>query len=130
MTMITKTILLINSEPNLREVVQACLIHLGGWQVLSAGSPSEGLQRAALEQPDAIIFDLSTFGMNFFTFSKRLRAQPVTQGIPLVLIAAEAKWLDTELFQQLQVAGVLEYSSDPAKLPKQIAQLLDWHECL
>ena len=66
--MITKTILLINSEPNVREVLQACLSHLGGWQVLSTGSPSEGLQLAARNQLDAILFDLSTFGMNFSIF--------------------------------------------------------------
>jgi len=126
--MITKTILLINSEPNVREVLQACLSHLGGWQVLSTGSPSEGLQLAARNQLDAILFDLSTFGMNFSIFLKHLRSQPETQQIPVVLIAVEAKWLNVEPLKQFQIAGVVDYSREPARLPQQIAKLLDWDE--
>jgi len=126
--MITKTILLINSEPNVREVLQACLSHLGGWQILSTGSPSEGLQLAARNQLDAILFDLSTFGMNFSIFLKQLRSQPETQQIPVVLIAVEAKWLNVEPLKQFQIAGVVDYSREPAKLPQQIAKLLDWDE--
>ena len=126
--MITKTILLINSEPNVREVLQACLSHLGGWQVLSTGSPSEGLQLAARNQLDAILFDLSTFGMNFSIFLKQLRSQSETQQIPVVLIAVEAKWLNIEPLKQFQIAGVVDYSREPAKLPQQIAKLLDWDE--
>ena len=126
--MITKTILLINSEPNVREVLQACLSHLGGWQVLSTGSPAEGLQLAARNQLDAILFDLSTFGMNFSIFLKQLRSQPETQQIPVVLIAVEAKWLNIEPLKQFQIAGVVDYSREPAKLPQQIAKLLNWDE--
>ena len=125
---ITKTILLINNESNVREVMEACLNHLGGWQVLGASSPLDGLQRAAQDQPDAILFDLSTFGMNFYTFLKKLHAHPDTQHIPVVLIAAGIKWLNTESFQQVQVAGVIEYSADPTKLHSQLVKLLHWDE--
>ncbi|MDX2217019.1 MAG: response regulator [Oculatellaceae cyanobacterium bins.114] len=126
--MITKTILLINSEPNGQEVMQACLSHLGGWQVLNASSPLEGLEYAAQDQPDAIVFDLSTSGMNFFTFLKNLRDQPVTQEIPIVLLAAGMKWLNIELLQQFQVTGVIDDLSDPIRLAQQIATLLNWDE--
>ena len=127
-TIITKKILLINNEPNVREVMEACLSHLGDWQVVGANSPSDGLQHAVQDQPDAILFDLSTFGMNFYTFLKKLRAEPATQDIPVVLVAAGIKWLNVEPFQHFQVAGVIDYSSDPAKLHNQIARLLNWGE--
>ncbi|MBD0361265.1 MAG: response regulator, partial [Coleofasciculus sp. C3-bin4] len=54
----------INSEPNLREVVQACLMDLGGWKVLTAGSLLEGLPQAVLHPPDAIILELSRTGID------------------------------------------------------------------
>jgi CheY-like chemotaxis protein len=127
-TMLTKKILLINNEPNVREVVEACLSHLGGWQVLGANSPLDGLQCAVQDQPDAILFDLSTFGMNFYTFLKKLRSDPTTQTIPVVLVAPGTKWLNVEPFQQFQVAGVIEYSPDPTKLYSQIVKLLNWAE--
>ncbi len=126
LTMAAKTILLINSEANLCELLQDCLIHLGGWQVSITGSPAEGLQYAIQEQPDAIVFDLCTFGMNFFTFLKKLRAQPATRDIPVVLITTGVKWLDLEPLKQFQLAGVLDYSANPAKLPSQLAAVLNW----
>ncbi len=124
--MIAKKILLINSEPNVQEVLQACLTHLGGWQVLSESSPLEGLQAAVLAQPDAIVFDLSTFGMNCLTFLQRLRSQTASQHIPVVLIAVGAKWLYTEPLEPFEIAGVIDYSTNPAQVPQQIAMLLHW----
>ncbi|HEY9657263.1 MAG TPA: response regulator [Allocoleopsis sp.] len=126
--MTTKTILLIHSEYTVREVLQACLSQLGGWNVHAVGSPSEGLQRSIQEQPDAIVFDLSTSGMTFFTFLKQLSTQPATQHIPVVLISNGAKWLKIEHFPEFQVAGLIDYSLDPIKLPQQIATLLNWDE--
>ncbi|MCA1992810.1 MAG: hypothetical protein LDL41_12365 [Coleofasciculus sp. S288] len=61
-----------------------------------------------------------------FSILEQLRAQPITQTIPVVLLAARAKWLDSQLLQRYQVAGVIPNSLDPAKLPEQIANLLDW----
>jgi CheY-like chemotaxis protein len=122
----SKTLLLINSEPNLREVVQACLMDLGGWEVLTAGSLLEGLRQAVVHPPDAIILGLSRTGMDEFRVLEQLRAQPTTQTIPVVLLTARAKWLDSQLLQRYQVAGVIANSLDPAMLPVQVAKLLGW----
>jgi CheY-like chemotaxis protein len=122
----TKTILLINSEPNAREVMQACLSDVGNWNVLTAGSLLEGLRQALLHPPDAIILELPNTGMDEFRVLEKLRAQPITQKIPVVLLRARAKWLDSQLLQRYQVAGVITNSLDPAILSERVAQLLDW----
>lgn len=126
--MTTKVILLINSEPTVREVVQTCLSHFGGWQVFSTGSPLEGLQCAVQVQPDAIVLDLSASSINYCTFLEKLRANPATQAVPVVLMAVGAKWLNSQQFQQLQVVGAIDYLPDPVTLAKQIARLLGWAE--
>ncbi len=125
-TILTKKILLINSEPHLQEILHTCLTQLGGWQVLSVSSPLDGLLQADQEQPDAIVFDLSTFGMNFFSFLKRLRAQPTTQTIPVILVGTDTKWFDYNLFQEFQVAGIIEYPADLSSLPQTMTFLLHW----
>jgi CheY-like chemotaxis protein len=126
--MTTKTILVINREPRLREVVQECLSNLGGWQVFSTGSPLEGLRCADQDQPDAIVLDLSSSGMDYVTFLRKLRAQPTTQTVPVVILATGTKWLNFQHLQPFQVLGVIDYSSDPTEIPQQIAKLLNWHE--
>lgn len=126
--MATKTILLINSDPNVRELVQDCLNHWGGWQIISTGSPIQGLQQAIYDQPDAIILDLARSGMDYLTFFNKLKADPATQMIPVVIVTAGAKWLNFQSFQQFQVVGAIDYSSDPSELSEQIAKLLKWSE--
>lgn len=121
-----KTLLLIHSEPSLREVMQACLMDLGGWKVLAADCLLQGLRQAVLHPPDAIILELSSTGRDEFKVLEQLRAQPTTQTIPVVLLATRAKWLDSQLLQRYQVAGVIANSLDPAMLAEQVANLLGW----
>ncbi|MBL1175287.1 response regulator [Pantanalinema sp. GBBB05] len=124
--MTAKTILVIHHEPNMLEVVQACLSDLGGWNVITAASPADGLQQAILKQPDGIVMDLPLAGLHQFTLLEQLRLQPATQMIPIVLLATRAKWLNLQQLQRYQVAGVITHPDDPAFLSKQLSTLLGW----
>jgi DNA-binding response OmpR family regulator len=124
----TKTVLLISSEQNLRDVLQACLSDLAGWQVLSADDILAGLRQAEITQPDAIVLVMSKFGRDGFMFLKQLRTNSLTQKIPIVLMISGAKWMDLELFEEYQVAGIIDYEIDPVILPFRVASLLGWDE--
>ena len=126
--MTTKTILLIHKEPNMQEVVQACLTDLGGWNVRVANSTLEGLRQAKLYQPDSIILDISLGEMDEFLFVKELKTQPATQSIPVVLLTLKAKWVDLQrsLFPRDKVAAVIVNPLNPVMLSVQIAQVLGW----
>lgn len=124
--MTARKILLINSEPTLREVMQDCLSQLGGWQVTSTGSPSEGLRQVQQSRPDAIVIDLSKTDLDSLAFLSDLQAQLEPQTVPVVLITAGAKWLDFRKLRQFQVVGAIDYLPDPAQLPQVIARLLGW----
>ncbi|WP_293133731.1 response regulator [Microcoleus sp. bin38.metabat.b11b12b14.051] len=126
--MTTKTILLIHKEPNMQEVVQACLTDLGGWNVRVASSTLEGLRQAKLHQPDSIILDISLGEVDEFLFIKELKTQPATQSIPVVLLTLKAKWVDLQrsLFPRDKVAAVIVNPLNPVMLSVQIAQVLGW----
>ncbi len=124
--MTTKTILLIDDELNVREVVELCLKDLAGWNVITADSPLDGLFKAALGHPDAIVLDLSMRGMNSLRFMNQLRRNPETQAIPVVVLSAEARWIDSQILRQYQIAGIILKPFDPVTLPIQIMKMLDW----
>ncbi len=124
----TKTVLLISSEENLRDVLQACLSDFGGWKVLTADDILAGFQQTVLTQPDVIILVMSKFGRDGFMFLKQLRINPLTQTIPIILMISGAKWMDIELFEEYQIAGIIDYGIDPIILPYRIASLLDWDD--
>ncbi|MBU7586791.1 MAG: response regulator [Nostoc sp. TH1S01] len=122
-----KTILLIDNEFSVREVVGLCLQDLAGWNVVVADSPLTGLQKVALAFPDAIVLDLSMCDLNNFEFMQILRNNPETQSIPVILLSAKARWLDSYILREYQIAGVIRKPFDPVKLPVQIAMLLGWN---
>ncbi|MBE9014001.1 response regulator [Pseudanabaenaceae cyanobacterium LEGE 13415] len=127
-TMTTKTILFIHCDPTVREIVQDCLIHLGGWQVISPDSLSEALNDAVQSQPDAIVLNSLGISTDQFTFLNTLNTQAATQSIPVLLIIPGAKWFSSQQLRQLGVLGVIDDSTTPLELPLAIAKLLKWGE--
>ena len=122
--MTTKLVLLVDNEANVREVVQACLQDLGGWDVQSVASAQEGLDTAVAVQPDAIVLDISMPGID--SFLQKLRANPVTQLIPVVLLTAKARWFTPHQLQSFGVAGAIAKPFNPASLTNEIAKALGW----
>ena len=68
-----------------------CLEAVGGWQVTTASSGQEGLDRAVSERPDAIVMDVMMPGMDGPTAAVALSKNPATTDIPIVLLTAKAR---------------------------------------
>lgn len=121
----SKRILIIDDEPDIREATQVCLEVAKGWQVSTAASSKEGLQKAAAEQPDAILLDVMMPDMDGLMTFEKLRHQPSTQHIPVILLTAKAQPDDRRRFTQLQIAAVITKPYDPFTLADEIAAVLN-----
>jgi CheY-like chemotaxis protein len=119
-----KHILIIDDEPDIREATQMCLEIARGWKVTTAGSSREGLEKAMLEQPDAVLLDVMMPDTDGLTTFEQLRANPVTQHIPVILLTAKAQPDDRRCFAKLNVAAVITKPYDPLTLADQIADVL------
>ncbi|HZV85367.1 MAG TPA: PleD family two-component system response regulator [Brevundimonas sp.] len=73
-------------EPNVR-LLEAKLT-LEYYEVLTACDGATALQIAADERPDIILLDVMMPGMDGFETCRRLKADPVTRHIPVVLVTA------------------------------------------
>jgi len=73
-------------EPNVR-LLEAKLT-LEYYEVLTAGDGATALQMASDERPDIILLDVMMPGMDGFETCRRLKADPVTRHIPVVLVTA------------------------------------------
>jgi CheY-like chemotaxis protein len=120
----TKRILIIDDEPDIREATQLCLEIAKGWEVLTAASSQEGLEKAALEQPDAVLLDVMMPDMDGITTFERMRADPVTQHIPVILLTAKAQPADYRQYVQMNVSAIITKPYDPLTLADQIAEIL------
>src|SRR5919201_2353556 len=99
-----KRVLIIDDEDDIREVAQVSLEMVAGWEVLTARSGREGIQRAQAEQPDAILLDVMMPGLDGPSTFERLQADPSTRGIPVLLLTAKAQTADRARFERLGVA--------------------------
>lgn len=122
----TKSVLVVDDEDSLRDLVCICLEDLGGWNVLAAASGQEALQKAAAHDLDAILLDVSMPGMDGFQCYEILKVNPNTQTIPVVLLTAKVLPDDRHRFAQMDIAGVITKPFDPILICDQVAELLGW----
>lgn len=121
----SKHVLIIDDEPDIREATQVCLEIARGWHVTTASSSSEGLKKAASEQPDVVLLDVMMPDMDGLATFERLRTNPTTRHIPVILLTAKAQPADRRHFTQLEVAGVITKPYDPITLADQISEFLE-----
>jgi CheY-like chemotaxis protein len=119
-------VLIVDDEDDIREVAQASLELVGGWEVLTASSGREGIERAAAERPDAILLDVMMPDLDGPSTFQHLQANPVTRDIPVLLLTAKVQTADRVHFQGLGVAGVLAKPFDPMRLASDVAAALGW----
>lgn len=122
--MAVKRILIVDDDADIREATQLCLEITGQWEVLKAGNGPEGLAIAQVEKPTAILLDMMLPGMDGITILKKLRENPDTQEIPIVILTAKAQSSEKKVFDQLKVAAVITKPYDPMTISDQIASAL------
>jgi CheY-like chemotaxis protein len=119
-------ILIIDDEDDIREVAAMSLETVGGWEVMVANSGAQGLTRAAMYKPDAILLDVMMPGMDGPTTFRELQKNPVTAKIPVLFLTAKVQAADRARFSGLGIQAVLVKPFDPLTLPTQVANALGW----
>jgi CheY-like chemotaxis protein len=123
---VTRKILIIDDEDDIREVAALSLESIAGWDVVTASSGAQGLARAADYHPDAILLDVMMPGMDGPTTFRELRRNPATSAIPVLLLTAKVQSTDQRRFADLGVNAVLFKPFDPLTLSTQICDILGW----
>ena len=124
--MVTKHILIVDDEDDIREVAELALEAVGGWQVSMANSGLDGLAKAEAEQPDAILLDVMMPDMDGLETFQKLQANSATQEIPVILLTAKAQATDQQRFLQVGVTGIITKPFKAMMLASQVAELLGW----
>ncbi|MEA5449577.1 response regulator [Leptolyngbya sp. CCNP1308] len=121
-----KSILIVDDEADVRDIIQMGLEMATDWQVLCASSGAEALATAAEKTPDAILLDLMMPEMDGRATLEKLKADPTTQGIPVILVTAKAQTFQQADAPDLAVAAVLAKPFRPLKLAAEISKILRW----
>lgn len=121
-----KQILMIDDEIDIQTIARMGLTLISGWQVLTASSGQEGIQQAKGHQPDAILLDVMMPDMDGVATLAALKADQVTQAIPVIFLTAKSKASDRQKLYALGAQGVINKPFDPTTLASQISGFLGW----
>lgn len=122
----TKHLLVIDDEQDIRDVVQVSLEEFAGWQVETADSGTEGLRKVKTGKWDAILLDVSMPDMDGFSVFEQLQANSATRTIPVVLLTAKVLPSDRRRFTDMGVTGVITKPFNPVTVWHQVAEILNW----
>jgi len=81
-------ILVVDDEPQVLELVR-CLLEEEGHEVSTAAGGAEALDLIGLSRPDLVILDLMMPGMSGEEVCARLKADPSTCDIPVVVLTGK-----------------------------------------
>ena len=123
-----KRILIVDDEDDIREVAEVSLASVGGFDVSTAESGLQGIEKAREEQPDAILLDVMMPDMDGPSTFAELQRLEETSDIPVLFVTAKVQPADLRRFAELGVAGVLAKPFDPMTLSEQVAGALDWSD--
>ena len=108
----SKKILVIDDEAEFTDVIRMRL-EPNGYSVIVAHSGKSGLEMAKKENPDLIFLDLVMPEMNGLMVLSKLKQNPYTATIPVVMLTAK---IETEYTLDAKSLGAADYLSKPVKM--------------
>ena len=110
-TPIAKKILFVDDEPGYSRAMTYAL-EKEGFEVVTASNGLQALIKAQKESPDLVVLDVMLPGMDGFEVCSRLRNDPQTSHIPIIMLSAKGQ--DADRSTGLKV-GALDYLTKPVE---------------
>jgi CheY-like chemotaxis protein len=117
------TVLVVDDDPVIQKLLQVNF-EMEGYSVITAGDGEEGLARAQAEHPDAIVLDVMMPKMDGLEVARRLKGDPDTEGIPIVLLSAKAQQADIQAGTATGAEEYLTKPFDPLELLQRVGDLI------
>ena len=102
-------VLVVEDEPDVAELIRYNLVK-EGWEVLTASSGAEALKRVREAHPDVVLLDIMVPHLNGWEVCRRLKEDPETRAIPVIMVTGRVEEGDKVLGFEL---GADDYVTKP-----------------
>jgi two-component system cell cycle response regulator DivK len=116
---VTKVLYIEDNDDNIY-MLKMRLELLGDFDVLAAQDGQKGCEMAATEQPDLILMDLEMPVVDGWEATRRLKGNPQTRDIPVIVLSAHALAGERE---RAIAAGCDEFDTTPIEFDRLVATL-------
>jgi len=121
--MTKERILVIEDEPDIGELMEYNL-EREGFRVRVSRDGEEGLDRILSDSPDLVLLDLMLPGLDGLEVCRRLKEDPVTRGIPVVMVTAKGEESDVVLGLGLGADDYIPKPFSPRELVARVRAVL------
>jgi len=98
----------------------AKILEREGYEVALAMEGAQALAFAIRERPDLILLDVMMPGMDGFALCRGLKADPASQGIPVIFLTGKSE--SDEILSGFE-AGAVDYVTKPFRIPELLARV-------
>ena len=115
-----KHVLAVDDESNVTRLVQL-ILQRAGYRVTTAADGAQALDRIREDRPDLLISDITMPHLDGIELLRRLKADPVTASIPVLLLSAKSQ--DADIFEAKR-SGAETYLCKPFS-PAQLLEAVE-----
>ncbi|HEV7763753.1 MAG TPA: response regulator [Thermoanaerobaculia bacterium] len=114
-----KRILIIDDDPDIREIAMTGFEIAGGWEAREAASGLEGVKLARSNPPDVILLDVMMPEMDGPTTVALLQNDARTRNVPIIYLTAKIHLTGRE-----RVCGFISKPFNPLTLPADVEAIM------
>lgn len=117
--------ILIIEDHALNRILLRDIMQMHGHETLESVTAEDGLRIAEEQKPDLILVDIQLPGMDGLTATRRLKSDPQTKHIPVIVITSFAMEYDKQRALSSGCDAYMPKPIDTRKLPELVAELLE-----
>ena len=95
-----------------------------GYEVLTALDGEQALERLKSDKPDLIVLDIMMPKLDGYETCKRLKADPITKDMPVILLSAKGRNVDQKIGFEVGADDYITKPFSPRKLVERINAVL------
>ncbi len=115
-----RSVLYVDDEPDIREIVALALGIDGTLAVRTCHSGAAAIEAALERLPDLVLLDVMMPDLDGPATLARFRAEPSLANVPVVFVTAKTMPGELQRFTSLGAAGVISKPFDPMRLLEQV----------
>jgi pilus assembly protein CpaE len=121
-------ILVIDDNADLLQMLRLILQERGSHEVMLSADGADGLSRALTEPPDLAIIDVMMPGITGYDVVRRMREQPQTAQVPILILTARGQMIDRQTALQAGANDHMAKPVTPHLLLEKVDELLPLHQ--
>ena len=118
-----RTVLVADDDEDILQLVSFRL-ERAGYKVVTAADGQQALAAAREHQPDLAVLDVMMPGLNGYEVTRRLRADPATAAIPVILLTARVQEADVSRGFEAGADDYLRKPFSPQELRSRVQAIL------